>query len=313
MPTANDILDYLTEKDVLRGVELDIEHIEAVLNVLVWDGEIERLWIRRYQEDGPAANYDFDDLANGFRAGVKRRVAGEANGQVRKKRRARSDSGAIDEESEDAAGSEDIPVPGTKQESDVESDEGIRRAEQSADEDYLPPPLRQRHENGGRQAANHRRPGPQNKEWYWVYRTSLTAIASGQHTSANGSIVPVYPHLYELGLTQTPCGICPVAEFCQNRGQPKVLPLPGEKDLLSKQPSLAGDAGVVSLNDIAGKSSKTIRKRYDDLLKMKVPSGGGELEDADGKWKGSVKVGGTVVAPVNPAGCELNFSFLGHL
>lgn len=306
LPTANDILQYLIEKDVLQGVELDIEHIEAILNVLVWDGEIERLWARRYDEDDEVSYDDHDEGPYTSETVRKRKPAYKNGGRPAKRRRQRSDSEAIDEDSQEGDSDSDAKRRRPKRESDEESDEAERLAEQSADEDWLPPPLASR--QNGRSTVNrqHRRPGPAGPERYWVYRTSLTAISNGKSKDEEGKTVYIYPNLYDIGFTQTPCGVCPVAAFCRNRGQPKVLPLPGEKDLLSKQTSVTGGAPVTSINELGASTAKQkARRRYENLLKMKVPSGGGTLEDADGMWKGTTKVGGTVVAPVNPAGCEL--------
>lgn len=308
LPTADDILQYLTEKDVLRGVELDIEHIEAILNVLVWDGEVERLWARRYDED----DQDDEDLYNNNHSGVsygksaprKRKTVGENGSRPTKRRRHRSDSEAIDEDSQEESDN-DVKRRRPKRESDDDSDEAARREEQSADEDWLPPPLAS-HQDGARSVnTQHRRPGPPGTQRYWVYRTCLTAVPTSSTKDAEGKTVHHFPHIYDVGLTQTPCGVCPVAEFCRNRGQPKVLPLPGEKDLLAKHQSIDSGSQVTSLDELyTSKAKRSARRRYEDLLKMKVPSGGGTLEDADGMWKGSTKIGGTVVAPVNPAGCK---------
>lgn len=304
LPTANDILQYLIEKDVLQGVELDIEHIEAILNVLVWDGEIERLWARRYDEDDEVS-YDLYDEGSYTGELARKRKPSHANGdRPTKRRRQRSDSEAIDEDSQDET-SDSGKRRRPKRESDEESDEAERLAEQSADEDWLPPPLGSGQSGHNVVNHQHRRPGPAGTDRYWVYRTCLTAISNGKTKDDEGKTVYTYPNVYDVGYTQTPCGVCPVAEFCRNRGQPKVLPLPGEKDLLSKPASVAGGAPVTTINDLAAsKAKRTARRRYENLLKMKVPSGGGTLEDADGMWKGTTKVGGTVVAPVNPAGCE---------
>ncbi|KAK9899418.1 hypothetical protein P389DRAFT_194416 [Cystobasidium minutum MCA 4210] len=307
LPTAADILRYLTEKDVLRGVELDIEHIEAILNVLVWDGEIERLWARRYSEDDESNGEEEDDDTYMNGTGRKRKNAAGSSGRATKRRRQRSDSEAIDEDSQeesDYVGNGRKRRPKQESDEDDSADEAARREEQSADEDYLPPPLASRQNGTSRVNKKHRRPGPEGHERYWVYRTCLTALPSGQTKDEEGMTVQTFPALYDVGLTQTPCGVCPVAEFCRNRGQPKVLPLPGEKDLLAKHPSVETGAPVVSLNEVSTvKAKKIVRRRYDDLLKMKVPAGGGLLEDADGMWKGSTKIGGTPIAPVNPAGC----------
>lgn len=272
----------------------------------MWDGEIERLWTRRYDEDDEVVNSDQDDDIYGNRAGRKRKTMKGAGGRATKRRRQRSDSGAIDEDSQEDDSDSGSKRRRAKRESDEDSDDAARLEEQSADEDYLPPPLASRQNGHSAVNTRHRRPGPAGSDRYWVYRTCLTAVSNGTKKDAEGKTMQTFPNLYDVGFSQTPCGVCPVSEFCRNRGQPKMLPLPGEKDLLSKQPSAGGSGTpIVSINELyTSKAKPAARRRYENLLKMKVPSGGGTLEDADGSWKGTIKVGGTVVAPVNPAGCE---------
>lgn len=236
--------------------------------------------------------------------GRKRKAARGNGARPAKRRRQRSDSAAIDEDSQEEEFDSRAKGRRPKRESDEESDEAERLAEQSADDEWMPPPLPSRETGRDVVRRQHRRPGPAGSDRYWVYRTCLTAVSNGKTKDAEGKTVNTYPSVYDVGFTQTPCGVCPVAEFCRNRGQPKVLPLPGEKDLMSKQTSASGGAPVVSINELSSsKAKQSARRRYENLLKMKVPSGGGTLEDADGMWKGTIKVGGTVVAPVNPAGC----------
>lgn len=275
------------------SVELNVEHIEAVLEVLVYDGEIERIWARRYEEDGRQTDFTMEDLdtsTSGATNGTKRKR--DKGGQSSKKKRRRADSADIDRDSAD----DDIQ---DEHDSDVSTDSEILRNQMSEDEDYeLPPPLKNRNakRNNETDVSQHKRPGPAGNDWYWVYRTCLTAVPPPATSASIGETPKTTPQIYELGLTQTPCGICPVSEFCYNRGQPKVLPLPGERDLLD-------------VNSGEGNSSKAGKGKaaYEaSLLKMKVPAGGGEMEDADGAWKGGGKVGGKVIAPVNPSNCRSN-------
>lgn len=174
--------------------------------------------------------------------------------------------------------------------------------------------------------SKHKRPGPAGNDYYWVYRTTLQAAMAGSHAgssksalsaAAAGEKAPESQHvfMYESGLQQTPCGVCPVSEFCYNRGQPRVLPLPGETDLLDPalESGVAGRAahggGTIDWRSAVRVKGKYASRRdrqeaqMQEMLKMRVPVGSGELEDADGAWKGGGKVGGKVVAPVNPAGC----------
>ena len=304
LPTANDVLEYLVVNDILRDVELDVEHIEVILNVCVYDGDLERLWCTRYPEDGRqwVPEVPKTEAANG-----KKRKKPKTGAKAKK--RARRDSADIDRDSDDDDEEEE------EDDSDEEEDEG---AKSEPDDDYrLPDPL----SNGNHrydmsymevdgEGKPHKRPGPSGNQPYWVYRTILTGIPTGSVKTAGDEIEHLYPDTFELGLTQTPCGICPVSQFCHNRGAPKVLPLPGEKDL--------DDSGSTGWEEWKTSSSVTARaknvgtkhsSKRDDriqaLLKMKAPSGGGELEDADGKWKGGGKVGGKVIAPVNPTNCKL--------
>lgn len=302
LPTANDVLEYLTINNVLQDVELDIEHIEVILNVCVYDGDIERIWCIRHSEDGKDWLPDPPEpVALPAVNGKKRKK--EKSTKARK--RARRDSADIDKDSDDDDSEDD----------EEESEE--EEAKSEPDDDYqLPPPLKNgshhydlsyMHDDSDKP---HKRPGPSGNSAYWVYRTVLTGIPNGTIKGAQSEEVQVtYPDTFELGITQTPCGICPVAQFCHNRGAPKVLPLPGEKDL--------DDAGTTGLEEwrtstsvsarakaVGSKNPSKQEDRIKALLKMKAPSGGGELEDADGKWKGGGKVGGKVIAPVNPTNCE---------
>ena len=306
----------MTVKQVIRDVELAVEHIELILNALVYDGEIERIWCRRYDADG--REYAIDPapagLADSNGAGTKRKKGGQGGGSKKKKRR--GDSADIDVDSDDTGAGSSSGSGGDEDEEDAYSE---------PDFDYqLPPALNGKgRKNGFRDEPAekpHPRPGPAGNAWYWVYKTRLTGISNGSSKDpATGETVYHFPDPFDLGYTQSPCGICPVASFCNNKGTPRVLPLPGEKDLTND-----GETGWeewrtsssvsqrVQIKDVPGKSKGKFnpnanrsdpKERMKALLKMKVPAGGGEFEDADGKWKGGGKVGGKVIAPVNPSNC----------
>lgn len=324
LPTANDVLEYMIEKKVL-STDLNVEHIEMVLNVLVWDGEIERIWARRYEEDGKHTEFQIDVASPVANGKSKKRKKAESASNGRKKKRRRGGT----------ADSDDIDADSGNDDSDASTDSEVLRNQMSEDEDYsLPPALSGKGMNNGGYSdgdddeddeeaqlrKRHKRPGPAGNEWYWVYRTCLTSIGtttSIKKEDGTSTTTTTYPQIYETGLSQTPCGICPVSDFCYNRGQPQVIPLPGEKDLLKASEGTTGwedwrnSVTTSSKVKAVATESATDGKRIKGkeglkelaLLKMKVPAGSGEMEDADGNWKGGGKVGGQVIAPVNPANC----------
>ena len=352
LPTANDILEILEKGNALH-VNLSVEHVESVLNVLVFDGIIERIWCRRYAEDGvsPAVTYEGtpptsdtttvkSHLPNGSidydRDKVmqaKKRKAETNGAPKRKKRRKRrqmsADSNDIDadsnNEAEDSAADSDISVG---------EEERYNNAAYSPEPSDLPPPL-PRHtptdfNTNYSRSRLHKRPGPAGNDWYYVYRTCLTSlpVPNGEYQFDTGLLDPQkhriietkqkHVQLYDLGFTQTPCGVCPVHEFCNNRGKPRVLPLPGERNLTDVD-AVAGStltpAGKTSWreSEVVREHLKSIKfttknpgeaDMHRALLKMKCPTGSGEAENAGGVWSGGGKVGGRMSAPVNPSNCE---------
>jgi DNA-directed RNA polymerase III subunit RPC6 len=315
LPTAHDVLAYLNSNNVLQ-VDLNVEHIEALLDVLVYDNDIEKVWMKRYDADGHDVNAPpAKDQVNGVDSSKKRKRAGDSGVLQKKKKRRRSLSAASDNIDAESDGG----GPEVKEEEDDDEDDGnstddeTLKNQMEPDQDYtLPPPLA----NGKGKSKDgdkpHKRPGPAGNDYYWVYRTNLAAVPTSTTTNDEGERVEVFNYVYDTGLYQTPCGICPVSDLCYNRGQPKVLPLPGEKDILD----LGGSAGAGynaqsadwrSQVKVKGKFTKAKDRdeaKLKELLKMKVPAGSGEQENADGSWQGGGKVGGKVVAPVSPATCK---------
>ena len=351
LPTAHDVLEYSNASGVLQ-VELNVEHMEAILDVLVWDGEIEKIWMRRFKEDGWDMNIKMEGVPdpsangrpNGKGNGKKRKLKEQMNGNRKKKKLQRAASASSDDIDADSV---EEPIGEEEEDDDDDDDDGdnddndYEEGEEKPDNDLLVEDTRENYAadnsissqnvledtdwtNPLKLQANedirpaHLRPGPAGNDWYWVYRTCLTAIPTTS-VNAEGMSVTSYPALYDLGILQTPCGICPVSEFCYNRGQPKLVPLPGEKELVDGGAAKPMDwrsstriSGVDRKGKLKGKQREQNREKEQmaELLKMKVPAGGGELEDADGTWKGGGKVGGKVIAPVNPADCECSAATL---
>lgn len=190
--TVQDVLDYLCHLGIIQpGTELSTEHISSLLEMLIYDGEVERITVgavktaQRTELSADGAASDSDDAGQGKRkiraqqprASKRRKVADDDGHGVRA---ASMDSDDIDNEGADAG--EDLDVA---QEIDVEED----LAPESAP---LKPALK-----------NHRRSeGGQT----FVYR-SVRPLPSD---SGAGRISGIY---------DMPCGHCPQLTFCAEKGK----------------------------------------------------------------------------------------------
>ena len=117
------------------------------------------------------------------------------------------------------------------------------------------------------------RPGPPgSSKHYYVYRSRLLE-------SVDLGIVN--------GLTDCPCGICPLATSCDNSGHP----------------SLPDKALSESVAIISFKPSKAFqRERERSLLVLKPP--GTVAEDEKGIWKGGGSRGKQKASSINPKDCR---------
>lgn len=240
MPTAYDVAKAIKE---VRAVAVDLSpaHIETVLRLLVFDGELQEIRITRQEGDydsEPEDNKKRKRSSGGGRKGKKAKIEGD-------------DSDAIDNASEEESAAE------------IEED----------DEDELPPPL---DENGEALKNYKKRPGPPGRgKHYYVYR----ALAR-----------PICENPMKIGVTDTPCGVCPVRHECDNKEKPSM-----PERSLADVDSLVGTGVTVQ--------RKRTRNEEDDeaLIRLKPPNG---MFEPPKQWMGGGTRGKQRVGAVNPRDCE---------
>lgn len=240
LPTANEVARRIKETKAI-AVDLSPAHIETVLRLLVFDGELQEIRITRQEGDYDSEPED----------GKKRK---RSSGSGRKGKRAKlegDDSDAIDNAT------------------DEESDQPVEEDE----EDDLPPPL---DENGDELRNFKKRPGPPGRsKHYYVYRPLPR---------------PIWQHSMKIGITDTPCGVCPVRHECDNKEKPSMP----ERSLADVDSSIGTGVTV---------QRKRTRDEEDDeaLIRLKPPNG---LFEPPKQWMGGGTRGKQRVGAVNPRDCE---------
>lgn len=252
LPTSHDILRGIKEIGA-TSVPLSEEHVESLLEVLRMDGDIERIQVMREPGDYDSEAEEADE---GHTSKGKKRKADDGGG--RNKKRVKMENGEDNQEEGD--NSDDIDgfiVPDDEQEGDD-----------------LPPPI-EIHGNG-QTSARRKRPGPPGRsKFYYVYRSM--PLASNNL------------NLY-IGLIDAPCGVCPVAASCDNRGRPSM-----DDEPLSQ-------VGVV--NVVAGSASKLSKAQKEKQLVAFKPPGSMGAVDMAGPWTGGASRGVQRPGAINPSTCR---------
>jgi DNA-directed RNA polymerase III subunit RPC6 len=234
LPTAEDVLDFVRESGAFTGVELHVEHMETLLDILVYDGFCEKIDVLRPNVDGL---FDDDDDDTDSEAEPSR---GWTKGKSTQRPTKRS---RLDSDAEESAGEGD----------DLE----------------LPPPLDDKRKPSVSGATTSKRDRLRKRPpTYVVYRC-----------------IPDYKGSLGLrvGLTDAPCGVCPVSHLCENRGRPKVMDSPAP---------------------VAMVSSFGKQKRQRDWIRMRAPGGDDMGHAGDGRWRGGGSKNDTEVpGPINPINC----------
>jgi DNA-directed RNA polymerase III subunit RPC6 len=166
----------------LASVRLAPANIEELLEVLLMDGEIERIRIRR-----PEGDYDTPEMIANARK--RKKMAGKSpksNGRKKKRARLDDDEGSddIDRDSMDDFVEDDLAE--SEEDDFHDSTNGV---------------------NGASTSSKVGRPGPPDRnKYYYVFRP----VRKPEHLAYNLGI----------GFTDSPCGVCPVASACDNREKP---------------------------------------------------------------------------------------------
>ncbi|CEQ41282.1 SPOSA6832_02985 [Sporobolomyces salmonicolor] len=299
LPTVKQVLDFITGLEV-AAVELLPEHVAALLDLMVYDGIVEKVFVgkpgareeaktngkeksqkgnasakgkdkkgKRKKEDSDSEDDDDSDASprkkgKGKKATVKRAT----NGKARKKRlKFDDDEEEESSESEDFDSDEEAPSRGKKGGDDEDDDE----------------------EEGGRKKSSKRRK-KRDRTRKRVKRSSSdeedgsdsdasdASDASTKKGYANGN-GPYHP---VIGWTDMPCGKCPVEEFCS---EPPRLRAEAYKrpDLGAPKTKIELEGGIQGVGMLGGS--------------------GAAIGVSLAKWGEMKGLEGQGVAPVNPKDC----------
>lgn len=266
---------------------------------------IERIRVVRSPGDYDERRQDEDEAAGGAasqtRAKDKGKRKSKSNGGSKRTKRIKRANGDVDilgESDTNESGDDSDDIDNDFVVSDGEAGTGgkLFRPEQASDDDALPPPLNLINGGGSstQNAKANRRPGPPNQSrTYYVYRVSLTSQNAG--------------YAYQVGLTDAPCGICPVSDICDNRSRPsfedRSLADIGKtaRSVVPPRPK----SSIKNLKSVAiggaTETADTARDRtMDSLMNLKPPGSSAEESKI---WLGGGTRGKQRVGQVNPSQC----------
>jgi DNA-directed RNA polymerase III subunit RPC6 len=217
--------------------------METLLDILVYDGFCEKIDVMKPNIDGIVDSEEEEDDEEPEPRRVGSKRKSASSKNAAKRRRVMDPD--LDDSDEDEGGEEE--------------------------EDFeLPPPL-----DGGKGAA-----APSKTKG-----SKLDRLRKRPRTYVVYRCIPNYKRSVglRLGLTDAPCGICPVSQLCENRGKPKVLDSPAPVTVVSS----------------VGKE-----KRQREWIQMKAPGGDDMGHAGDGRWRGGgTKNDAEVPGPINPSSC----------
>ena len=201
---------WLAEKVQASGagqVKLLPANIEELLEVLLMDGEIERIRIRR-----PEGDYDTPEMVAHAKKRKKQMDDKVANGRKRKKLKLSEVQAASDSEDLDKDSMDDFIDDDMAEDEEHDFHDDTRGVPNGI--------------NGTASTSKVTRPGPPNRDkYYYVYRP----IRRPDHIAFN----------LNIGFVDSPCGVCPVASACDNRERPAFedRPLSGSGVVYTANPS----------------------------------------------------------------------------
>ncbi|GAA5973789.1 hypothetical protein JCM11641_003158 [Rhodosporidiobolus odoratus] len=332
LPSVQDVLDYIVSLEV-AVVELLPEHVEALLDLMVYDGVVEKVFVRREEDDefgGSTAK------ANGKAA--KGKGKGKASSKGKRKK---SDSGDESSESEDDRRSKKSKKSSKRSASgkakkkrlkfdsdddDVDA-EGETEKEESDEEKSSKRKKKKKKRGGSDDDSEDESDGGKKKRKNRkkkVKRSSSDEEGSDAENGAGSSTAgspkkpaldldedePAAPasasqYVYRIirpyhpviGWTDMPCGRCPVEEFCAEPPRDRALAYKKPPQVASASGRMGGENGGAPKTSIALELEGGIQG-----VGM-LGGAGAAIGVSLAKWgemKGAV---GTGIAPINPVDC----------
>jgi len=238
LPTVADVRDYIQNLNV-ASVELHEEHVESLLELMVFDGTVEKVLVQhdftggasggqsngrsndRKRKQRPVNSSDSDSDAGTRR---KSRKTGAANGKARRKFGKLSRAGESDDESESS-------------ESDFDSDEDVearkkRKADAGEDDDEGKKSKRRRKKRVVRKAGSDddgddsdaSMSGSDSDAGAGAGKAKPKKANGADRSALDGKTDYVYrlvrPWVPVIGWTDMPCGACPAEAFCTEPTRP---------------------------------------------------------------------------------------------
>ncbi|KAI5474160.1 DNA-directed RNA polymerase III subunit RPC6 [Pseudohyphozyma bogoriensis] len=284
---------------VTNGVELQDEHVESLLDLMVYDGTVEKIMVQNVQsvvnggkkrgkDDGDSSDSDDDK-----RPRKKMRGGKSAKGKKGRKMLEDSDeSGASDSESDDFDSDEEGGKSGAKAGSKKrrKKREKRKRVASSDEEDEDEP----NGETNGKKKRNGRDTSDEGSDSDDDSKPRLKGKGKKPvvTSSAIDTGIPVNDFVYRIrrqytpviGWTDMPCGRCPVEAFC---AEARRAPTKPASSAVNKKGAPKVDIGVQGLMQGVG-------------MMGGVGAAIGTISEAWGETRGNVGGG---VAPVNPRDC----------
>lgn len=291
LPSASQIHSYLRNSG-LTETELELEHVVSLLDILVYDEQVEKIPVMSFsfggvngfdEEDGDYSDSGTSsggsgsdrESANGSDSESEAEESGSdrdgGKGRKRKVKKERKDDDDSEEE-------DDGPVSGGKRKRSSSKSSSRKKSKSSksskrSKSDKRRSKSRSRSRSRSRsKAASSSSSGSESDSDDDSRKRSSKKSSNG--TLSIGSLDPfvyraIRPHSVKVGWTETPCGHCPVFDFCDD----------------------AGPVNAASCQYYGGKEDELGRKLTNGWIDTVVDDEDEEDEDAEGEDDGGVGEG----------------------
>lgn len=310
LPTVENILNYIDSLEVAISVELQDVHVQSLLELMVYDGTVEKIFINSdmaVNGGGPAKKSNGKDKGKGKKRkapassdeesdsdddGPRRRKGkGKANGRATKKRKTKlaGDDSEEEQESESDDFDSDEDAETAKARKLRKEEEGgktstrrkrkrQKRTVKSDNED------RATSESSGHESDSEDEDGKKKKtKGGKKGKTAEDELAEQRENLKDYVYRLVRPYTPVVGWTDMPCGKCPSEAFCTEPN----------RSLAVKQPRAGASRPKVGVELEGGIQGVGM-----------IGGAGAAIGVSTAKWgevKGAV---GNAVAPVNPRDCQ---------
>ncbi|GAA5935846.1 hypothetical protein JCM10213_002135, partial [Rhodosporidiobolus nylandii] len=340
LPTVQDVLNYIVSLEV-AVVELLPEHVEALLDLMVYDGIVEKVFVRRDEDDdlngapakanGKAAKGKGKAKASG--KGKRKKAADSSdesseseddrrskkgkkskratNGKAKKKRMKfdrSSDAEKSDSESDDFNSDEEAPNKkkkkkkgGSDDESDSDDSDGGRKKSSKRRK------KRDRSKKVKRSSSDEEKSDAEEEDQ--LDSPKKPDLDGGDGEGATGAAASGSQYVYRLirpyepviGWTDMPCGRCPVEEFCAEPPRDRAVAY-GRPRQVAANPTNPNEVAASVAAPLGGPKTRIELEGGIQGVGM-LGGAGAAIGVSLAKWGEMKGAVGTGIAPINPKDC----------